>query len=160
MMVAIWSAEHSFGGITWEKSTVLPKQLCLSFWPDKVIWDLRCWGSKLKQSNISACFFSLSHSWTQKHVTWHPGLLQSAYCLYRVHSIWMACWQSWNEKHHIPDIHSNITSLTYIQVISYNNHASQLLTTTAQQLVQLYECFVLFQLLKGSDLMAQKRGKR
>jgi hypothetical protein len=39
---------------------------------------------------------------TKTHINGHPGLLQSASCLYPMNSTWMACWQCWN----------NITSLT------------------------------------------------
>jgi hypothetical protein len=48
--------------------------------------DLHCWEWQ-----------SVTHSWTLKHVTWHPGLLQSASYLYFVLSTWMTCWQCWND---------------------------------------------------------------
>jgi hypothetical protein len=38
----------------------------------------------------------LTHSCTQKHVTWDSGLFQSASRLYPVRNTWVACWKSWN----------------------------------------------------------------
>jgi hypothetical protein len=79
----------------------------LAFWPDKAreIYTAEN-GNSLVFQHFLTRHSLVTHSWTQKQVTWHSCLLQSASYLYPVHTKWMACRQCWN----------NITSLALSSV--------------------------------------------